>query len=66
MAKNAFVDLLPCAVSPETLLFPKIPMFVLALYEASFKANVNETGWYLLNVHKWQRAVGNVVLSPTA
>lgn len=55
MSKNAFLDLLPCAVSSETLLFPKIPVFGLAPYEVLFKANVNESKWYLLNVCKQQR-----------
>lgn len=45
MSKNAFADSLPCAVSSETLLFPKIPVFGLALYEVPFKGNVNESEW---------------------
>lgn len=61
MSKNAFVD---CAVSSETLLFPQIPMFGLALCEMPFKANANESEWCLPNVHKQQRTVGNVFYPP--
>lgn len=64
MSKNAFVDLVPCAVSSETLLFPEIPMFGLALYEVSFKVNVNETKLHLLNVRKQRRTVGNLFYPP--
>lgn len=64
MSKNAFVDLVPCAVSSETLLFLKIPMFGLALYEVSFKVNMNETKLHLLNVRKQQRTVGNLFYPP--
>lgn len=60
ISENAFIDLLPCAVSSETLFFPKIPVFGLALFEVPSKANMNEREWCLLNVHKQQRTVGNV------
>lgn len=47
-------------MSSETLCFPKIPVFGLALFEVPFKVNINEREWCLLNVRKQQRTVGNV------
>lgn len=41
MPANAFAIL--CSMPSETLHFPKIHMFGLALDEVSFKVNVNET-----------------------
>lgn len=47
-------------VPSETLLFPKLQVFGLALYEVSPTANVNEPALCLLNVCKQQKAIGNV------